>query len=95
MNDFETWIWLVVGLAVGFFHSTMLWHAVHRLSVWSSLWGMFRLLAVAAVLLAAALGGNLLAAAAGWAAGLVSSGTWFVISGFPRSEAPSPVDSRE
>jgi hypothetical protein len=95
MNDSEKWIWLAVGLAAGILHASMLWHAAHRLSVWSSLWGMLRLFAVAAVLVTAAVWGSILAAAAGWAVGLVSIGTWLVIRGpAPRPSSPQ-VESQE
>lgn len=63
-------VWFLAGLAVGMLHAALLWRGSRRMSVWTPLVGMLRLGMVAAVLVAAAVFGSILPAAAGWLLGL-------------------------
>ena len=65
--------WTATGIAAGAAHAAALWQSTHRhhRTGWSAVW---RLPAVAAVLVGAALAGALLPAASGWAGGLVAIG---------------------
>jgi hypothetical protein len=66
-------MWLALGALVGAMHAGALWRSVARPlhAGWSA---PLRLLLVAAVLVFAAIAGQLTAAAAGWATGLVVAG---------------------
>lgn len=71
--------WIVAGAGTGVLHATMLQQATHRLSAWTPVMGMLRLGIVAAVLISAALAGGILAAAAGWFAGLLAASVRIVM----------------
>ena len=78
MIEVTSWIWFVAGLLAGLVHATMLWRNVHTLAAWSPLIGLLRLGFVATLLVAAALNGEILAGAAGWAIGFALLATWFM-----------------
>ena len=65
-------VWTAAGIAIGVTHAAALWRHAHRggRADWSAVW---RLPAVAAVLVGAAFAGALLPAAGGWAGGLAST----------------------
>ena len=65
-------VWTATGIAVGATHAAALWGRAHRggRADWSAVW---RLPAVAAVLVGAAFAGALLPAAGGWAGGLAAT----------------------
>ncbi|KAA5546242.1 hypothetical protein FYK55_04975 [Roseiconus nitratireducens] len=77
MIDATDWIWISAGAAVGMLQTVSLWRSVHHPTVYSPLWGLLRLAAVAAVLVVAAISGEVLWAAAGWAIGFAISVGWF------------------
>ena len=79
MIDSTSLMWFAAGLIVGFLHASMLWRDVHRLTAWSPLLGMLRMVIVAALLVVAALIGQILAGAAGWAVGLATLGTGLML----------------
>lgn len=79
MNDLlnlATCVWLTAGLAAGWLHATLLWHAARRPTAWTAALGLLRLVAVATVLVAAGLYAQIIVAAAGWAVGFASLGVW-------------------
>ncbi len=78
MIDANNLLWFAAGLVVGFLHASMLWRDVHKFTAWSPLMGMLRLSLVAASLVVAAVSGQILAGAAGWAVGLATLGTLFM-----------------
>jgi len=63
------WMWLAAGLLLGVFHSTMLWKSAKQPNPWTALIGIVRVFAVGAVLVGAALSGEIYPAFLGWAAG--------------------------
>ena len=65
-------LWLVTGVAVGVAHAVGLWRSAHasKTQGWSAVW---RMPAVTAVLVSAALAHTLVPAAIGWAAGLIAA----------------------
>lgn len=95
MIEMTTIVWFAAGLVAGILHATMLWRATHRLTAWTPVLGMLRLAVVAAVLLAAALSGTILVAAAGWVGGFVTLGTWLVASRTNRTVLSSNAHSSE
>ncbi len=70
--------WMIAGLAAGAAHASALWRTTRRPTAWTPLVGAVRVAAVAAVLALAALWGEILSAAAGWAVGFAVLGTWLV-----------------
>ncbi len=92
MIDSTSLIWFAAGLIVGFLHASMLWRDVHRFTTWSPLLGMVRMAIVAALLVVAALLGQILAGAAGWAVGLGDAGD--MVDGPPPQPPPSAANSR-
>ena len=95
MIEMKTCGWFAAGLVAGLLHTTMLWRAAHRLTVWTPVLGMLRLGVVAAVLVVAALTGPILVAAAGWMVGFAALGTWFLGVRTKRSVLSSNAHSRE
>ncbi len=77
MIDRSLLVWFAAGLAAGLLHAAMLWRAAGRLTAWTPLLSMLRLAGVAAVLVAAAVSGAIIAAGAGWAVGIAALGGWF------------------
>lgn len=67
MTDIASYLGFAAGSLAGVVHATMLWRSSHRLSMWTPLLGMLRLGLVAMVLVAAAVYGQILTTAAGWA----------------------------
>lgn len=67
MIDLTHYPGFVAGLLTGYVHTAMLWQSSHRLSALSAALGMLRLGIVATALVCAAVYGQILAAAAGWA----------------------------
>lgn len=78
-------IWLVAGLIVGILHAGMIWRSSRRLTAWTPVPGMFRLLGVAAVLLASAMAGFIVTSATGWMIGFVVSAVRLSALGAGRS----------
>ncbi|MEZ6133367.1 MAG: hypothetical protein R3C53_00515 [Pirellulaceae bacterium] len=95
MIEPTTWVWFAAGSVAGLIHATMLWRATHRLTVWTPVLGFVRLGLVAAWLVFSALAGEILASAVGWAFGLVTLGTWFMVCGRNRPIASSSLQSRQ
>ena len=64
--------WTVAGLGIGAAHAATLWRHAHcrKLADWGAVW---RLPAVATVLVGSAFAGALLPAAGGWACGLATT----------------------
>ncbi len=85
MIDTTAFAWGSAGLLAGLMHALLLWRGVHRPNAWSPLMGMVRLGLVAAVLVASAVFGNIIAAAVGWGAGLIALGCWFSIANLDRT----------
>jgi hypothetical protein len=69
MTDWITLVWIAGGMLAGTLHVAMLARSSDNPSHWTPLSGMLRLVTVTAFLIAAALNGGILAAAAGWAVG--------------------------
>jgi len=95
MIEMTTWVWFAAGGVAGLMHATMLWRAMHRLSVWTPVLGILRLGFVAAVLILSALSGVILASAAGWAIGFAALGTRIFISGSSQTAASSNTHCNE
>jgi hypothetical protein len=66
-------MWLTAGLVLGVMHASEIWRAARRPSVATTIVGLMRLLVVGLVLTAAAILGEILPAAAGWAVGFFAS----------------------
>ncbi len=67
-----TWlsaVWMVFGAAIGVLHAAGVWRSASRPSVMSALLGLVRLVVVGLALVASAILGGILPAAAGWALG--------------------------
>ena len=69
--------WVAVGLGFGALHATGLWDAAHRAG--GRLGLPWRLPLVAALLVLAALVGQILLVTGGWAAGLVATAVLFLL----------------
>lgn len=95
MNETMIVVWTAAGLAAGGWHAAMLWRASHRLTAWSAAFGILRLGTVAAVLIAAALMGAILAAAGGWVVGFVACCGWCVVRQADRSVRCAPGRSSD
>ena len=88
----------VAGLLAGYVHATMLWRSSYRLSVWTPLLGLLRLGVVATVLVFAAIYGQILAAAGGWAVCFAASAVLYACFGSKHeqtSAALNPTESRD
>ena len=70
-------LWLLIGVATGVLHAFALWGAAHRMTGRIGL--PWRLPLVGAALVAAALVGGILPTAAGWAAGLATTGVVLLV----------------
>lgn len=81
MIETATLVGFLAGALAGYAHAAMLWRASHRLSPWSPIMGLLRLGVVAAVLVLAALYGQILPAAGGWAIGFAVSALIFLCVG--------------
>lgn len=86
---------LVAGLLAGFVHATMLWRSSHRLSVWTPLLSLLRLGVVTAVLVLAAVYGQILAAASGWAIGFATSAVLSACTGSKQEPKAGALNSTE
>ncbi|NJN47912.1 MAG: hypothetical protein HC808_17140 [Candidatus Competibacteraceae bacterium] len=95
MIEMITIAWFVAGLIAGFLHATMIWRTAHRLTAWTPVLGMLRLAAVAAVLIAAALSGAILLAAAGWVVGFATLSMGLVTRRTNRTDRSSIAHSSE
>lgn len=91
MIDMTTCLWLGAGLLTGFAHAMMLSRTARRHTAWGPVWSLLRLAVVAGVLIAAALSGEIFAAAAGWLIGFVALATWFVMRRNDRVIASPPT----
>jgi hypothetical protein len=82
------------GAVAGYVHATMLWRASHRLSAWTPIMGLLRIAIVAAVLVLAALYGQIFTAAGGWAIGFAVSALLFlcVRAAEPKTRESNPPD---
>ena len=94
MIEMTTWVWFTAGFVAGFLHATMLWRATQRLNAWAPVLGFLRLGIVAALLVLSAVAGAILASATGWAVGLASLGTWFMISSGKQTVASSNAHTK-
>ena len=95
MIDWTHYFGFVAGLLAGLAHVTMLWRSSHRLSAWTPLLGMLRLGIVAAVLVFAAVYGQILAAAGGWAICFAVSAVLFVCAGSRHAQMSGGSNSTE
>lgn len=77
--DTATGVWFAAGLSAGLVHATTLWRAARRLTVWTPTLTILRLAVVAAVLTVAALWGEIIAAAVGWAVGFAVLAAWLAL----------------
>ena len=87
MIELTTLAGMAAGLVAGLFHAHLLRRGTVRLTTWTPLWGMLRLGAVTAILVVAAISGEILAAAAGWALGFLTTCVWIVLR---RLQGPVP-----
>lgn len=88
MVEMSTILGFSAGAFAGYAHAAMLWRASHHLSVWTPIKGLLRLGIVAAVLVLAALFGQILTVAGGWAIGLAVSAILFLWVGSDRDPKP-------
>jgi hypothetical protein len=95
MIDSEILCWWTGGIATGWLHSWLLWHATHRISVWMPAMGILRLGMVATALVAAAVAGHIVVMAMGWAIGFVGVGAWFARSELTHRKAWLRIHSQK
>ena len=71
-------LWMAIGIAAGVAHAVTLWRSAHADTTqgWSAVW---RLPAVAAVLVSAALAHTLLPAVIGWVTGLTVASVVYLV----------------
>lgn len=81
-------LWFAAGLLAGFAHAATLWRTVRRLSAWTPLLGFLRLTLVALLLVAAALAGEILSTAAGWATSFAAGSISLSVRRAARGFAP-------
>ena len=70
-----TWMhaaWLAVGLVLGVIHATWIWRSARQPTAATVVMGSVRLMTVGLVLATAAIWGEILSAAMGWAFGLIA-----------------------
>lgn len=80
MTSLQAMCWCAAGIFAGLLHGTLLWRATRQISARTAATGLLRMGLVATVMVAAAMAGNIVVAAVGWAMAFVAVGTWFVLS---------------
>ncbi len=79
MIELATCLWIAAGVLAGLTHAAMLWRAAGRSVMWMQFSGTLRLAVVVTVLVAAALQGQIIASASGWAIGFSACVTYTVL----------------
>lgn len=92
MIERETLLAILVGTIAGLLHVWMLWRAAHQVTPWTAAFGLLRVLAIGALLMWAAIGGQILAAAAAWAVSFVLTATWITAIDWKRCDSEQPAD---
>ena len=88
----ETLLAMLGGTIAGLLHAGMLWRAAHKLSPWTAAFGLLRVLVIGALLLFAAIRGQILVAAAAWGVVFALAAVVITLADSIRSESERTAD---
>jgi hypothetical protein len=92
MMGMETLLAMLGGTIAGLLHAGMLWRAARKVSPWTATFGLLRVLLIGALLVVAAVHGQILVAAGAWAVGFAMAANLITVADSKRSDSKQAAD---